>query len=108
MQENFSDVDVAGVFAGFGVLCGGLAYGTSLAEGRRFSLKKCLLNLATSALCSFFVGEAMLDYSVPLGATLALSGMAGWMGPHLPELIETVFARTVLRRAGIIPKEDEK
>lgn len=108
MQGNYSDIDVAGVLAGFGALCGGLAYGTSLAEGRGFSLKRCLLNLATSATCSFFVGEAMLDYSVPLGATLALSGMAGWMGPHLPELIETVFARIVLRRAGITAKEDEK
>ncbi len=109
MQEHLSDLSVAGIFAGFGALCGGLAYGTAVLEGKQFSLGALLLNLSISACCSFFVGEACLAYDVPLRATLAISGMGGWMGPHLPSLIQTVVTKLVLRRAGVaVDKESEK
>lgn len=106
MQEHLTDLGAAGVFAGFGALCGGLAYGNTVVQGQPFSFRVLLLNLATSAACSFFAGEACLAYDVPLRVVLAIAGMCGWMGPHLPALIQTVVTRVVLRRAGL--NDDEK
>lgn len=107
MQEHLSELSVAGIFAGFGALCGGLAYGTSVADGKPFSLSALLLNLSISACCSFFVGEACLAYDVPLRAVLAISGMCGWMGPRLPALIQVIVTRSLLRRAGVADDKEE-
>ena len=108
MQEHISDAAAAGIFAGFGTLSGVLSYLNAVLEGRPFRWMAFLVNASVSGACSFFVGEALLDYGLSLRITLAICGMVGWMGPHLPKLIESIFVRLTLRRYGIPPKEDQK
>lgn len=108
MQEHLSDMSAAGVFAGFGALCGGLSYGTAVLGGQEFSFWAFALNLAVSSCCAFFVGEACLAYDVPIRVVLAISGMSGWMGPKLPALIQAALTYVILRRAGIDPDKEKR
>ena len=108
MQEHISDAAAAGIFAGFGTLSGVLSYLSAVLDGRPFRWTSFFINSAVSGACSFFVGEALIDYGLSVRLTLAICGMVGWMGPHLPKLIESILIRLALRRYGISQKEDQK
>lgn len=108
MQEHLSDISAAGIFAGFGALCGALSYGNAVVDGQAFSFWGFCLNLAISSCCAFFVGEACLASDVPLRVVLAISGMCGWMGPKLPALIQASLTYVILRRAGIDPDKEKR
>ena len=91
MQEQFqnlSDLEVAGICACFGGLCGMLSHLLKVQEGKPFLWSELLLHTAISAICGLCAYEVLAWYGVPPPVAGALCGMAGWMGTRFIRIVE--------------------
>lgn len=106
MQEHLkeiSDIDIAGICAGFGGLCGMLSYLLKVEEGKIFRWHELVLHSAISAVCGLCTYEVLAWYGMPPAVAGALCGMSGWMGTRFIRIVELMW----IKRTGI-SKDDLK